>query len=454
MEHNCAVVLAAGEGKRMKSDNPKVLSRVLFKPMLGWVLDAVEGAGITDTCVVTGHKREKVETYLSGRCESVFQEKQLGTGHAVMQAKAFLEAKAFDHVLVLCGDAPLMDKETITQALAFHKNRKNAVTVISAKVKHPYGYGRIVRSKAVLSQIIEERDATGMQKEISEVNSGTYWFKAEALLSVLDQLDNQNAQNEYYLTDAITILIGSGASADAFTAQNPDVVLGANDRIQLLELNNRARLAILKKWMLDGVELMSIDNVFVGPDVKIGQDTVLLPGTMLKGQVEIGAGCVIGPNTVIQDSKIGEAVTLNNVQCVDAVVKDAVTAGPYVNIRPGSVIASGVKIGDFVEIKNSNLGRGSKVPHLTYVGDSDIGANVNFGCGCVTVNYDGQSKNRCVVKDNAFIGCNTNLIAPVEVGEGAYTAAGSTVTESVPAGALAIARQKQVNKQGWAKKNR
>lgn len=458
MENSCAVVLAAGDGKRMKSSHPKVLTRVLFEPMLKWVLDAVENAGVESVCVVTGAKHEAVEAFLAGSepaVETVYQAQRLGTAHAVLQAAPFIERFAGGSVLVLCGDAPFLDAETIHNAFEFHRSEENDATVISAEAEDPAGYGRIVRgSQGRLEAIVEERDAGEEIRAIREVNSGAYWFQADALLSVLGRVKNDNAQKEYYLTDTIRLLAEEGRRVNAFVSRRPETVLGANNCLQLHELNDRARKMVLERLMLDGVEIPCADGVVIGPNVSIGRGTTILPGTILRGNVRIGEDCVVGPNTLVEDSVIGDNVALNAVQCYQSEIADGVTAGPFVHIRPGSRLSGGVKVGDFVEIKNSAVGEGSKVPHLTYVGDSDVGAHVNFGCGCVTVNYDGKVKNRCKVGDYAFIGCNTNLVAPVTVGDGAYTAAGSTITEDVPADALGIARARQVNKENWAGKRR
>ncbi|CZT55257.1 Bifunctional protein GlmU [Eubacteriaceae bacterium CHKCI005] len=462
MEQNCAVILAGGEGKRMKADGPKVLCEVLFKPMLDWVIDAVRGAGVEDICVVTGHKGHLVEEHLlvkqhlDGACQTVLQEPRLGTGHAVMQASDFIAGHKGGNVLVLCGDAPLMDSKNIRGALTAHETDGNAATVISARLERPTGYGRIVRddNDGTVNSIVEEKDASEAVRAIREVNSGAYWFAADELLEVLPKLTNDNKAGEYYLTDTLALLLKKGCRVDAFAADTEDVVCGANTRSQLNGLNGKARRRILENLMDEGVDIPCTDGILVGPDVTVGANTCLLPGTILRGKTDIGTNCVIGPNSLIEDSTVANYCQLNAVQCYQSTVGEGVTAGPFVHIRPGTNLSARVKIGDFVEIKNSNIGEGTKVPHLTYVGDSDVGAGVNFGCGCVTVNYDGQEKNRCTVGDHCFIGCNTNLVAPVTVGDYAYTAAGSTITEPVPENALGIARARQINKPGWVEKKR
>lgn len=455
MSLNCALILAAGEGTRMKSAKPKVMLEVLFKPMIDWVTDAVKSGGVEDICVVTGHKSEMLQEHLNGKYETVIQEQRLGTGHAVMQAKAFLEKHKLGNVLILCGDAPLMDSETVSSALEYHMANKNAVTVISAKVDNPFGYGRIVRNKdGILKKIVEEKEASNKEKIINEVNSGAYWFNCDALLESLEGIvamhDKKNEPDkEYYLTDAVEIILEKGLNAVAFETTSSDVVLGANTRVQLQELNEIARRKIMVKHMLNGVSIPCPDGVIIHPDSKIGVDTEILPGTVIVGKTEIGDCCTIGPNSHIENSKIENNVTLNNVFCYDSTVKEAATVGPYVRIRPNCVIGSGVKAGNFIEFKNSTVGDKTSVAHLTYIGDADFGSGINVGCGCATVNYTGKEKFRTTVEDNAFIGCSTYLVAPVKVGKNSYTAAGSVITEDVPDNSLAIARSRQTVKKDW-----
>ena len=451
---NCAVILAGGQGKRMKSNKPKALCEVLFKPMVDWAIDAARDASIKNICVVTGHLHEMLEAHLDGETETVFQAERLGTGHAVMQAVPFIEKYKGGNVLILNGDCPLMDGDTIERALAYHSKSDNAVTVISAKVENPFGYGRIVRDDGgFLSEIVEEKDASDEQRAISEVNSGAYWFKVDVLLDALKKITNDNNQNEYYLTDCIEIAISENLKASAYTAKNSDVVLGANDRIQLLDLNDKLRIKYLQFQMLAGVDIPCSEGVIIGPDVEIGTDTRILPGTVLLGDTVIGSNCVIGPNSYITDTEVGSNVTLDNVVAENSSVGDGCDLGPFVHLRPNSFIKNDVHIGNFVEIKNSTIDDSTKVSHLTYVGDSDLGKNINMGCGCVTVNFDGQQKHRTTIGDGAFIGCNTNLISPVHLGKFCYTAAGSTIDEDVPDYSLAIARNRQTTKEGWVKDN-
>ena len=452
----CAIVLAAGEGKRMKAKKPKAMMEVLFKPMLGWVIDSVRAAGVSDVCVVTGHLEEMVKDYLAktytgdDACSTVTQTERKGTGHAVMMTREFLEAHRGGSVLILNGDAPFMDSSNIANSYFYHMANNSCVTVISAMLDDPTGYGRILRgADGRLLAIVEHKEATMPQLAVREVNSGAYWFEVDALLSVLDtdHIQCSSITGEYYLPDAVKLL---GDAADAFTADSASVVMGANDPVQLGELNQIARRRILDGMIADGVSITCSDGVIIGPDVTVAGGTVILPGTILRGKVDIGEDCVIGPNSLIDNSVIHNNVIVNASQIKQSEVFDDTDIGPFSQIRPNCKVGPKVHIGDFVEVKNSVLDEGTKVAHLTYVGDSDIGKRVNFGCGCVTVNYDGKNKARCKVGDDSFIGCNTNLVAPVSIGEGAYTAAGSTITDDIPSDALGIARARQVVKDGWA----
>lgn len=440
MSKSCAIILAGGQGKRMKSDLPKPMFEVLDMPMLDWVTTACEEAGITDICVVTGFNSAVIEKHLDGKYHTVLQPERKGTGHAVMMAADWLKDRPDSNVLVLNGDAPFIDKNTILGALECHEKNNSAVTVITAEIADPTGYGRILRGENGITGIVEEKDATPEQKKIHEINSGAYWFQTEQLLYALDRIKPNNAQGEYYLTDSIFILLSANLRADAYISSNPDTVLGANDRKGLLILNNSARFAIIDKLMDNGVEFTCTDGVTIGRNVSVGRGTKILQGVILKGSTEIGENCVIGPNCIIENTKVGSGTVLNTVQAYDSVIDDNVKIGPFVQIRPGSHICNGVKIGDFVEVKNSTIGENTSVSHLTYVGDSDVGSGVNFGCGTVTSNYDGENKYRTTIGDNAFIGCNTNLVAPVRIGNAAYTGAGSTITKDVPDGALAVER--------------
>lgn len=447
---NCAVILCGGQGKRMKTDMPKAMCEVLGVPMLDWVISSTESSGINDICIVTGFCHNVIDEHLNGKYETVVQTERLGTGHAVMQAKDFLSLRPGGHTIVLYGDTPFIDKETITNALDLHIKNDNAVTVITAISENPSGYGRIIRNESGITSIAEHRDCTPSQLMINEINSGVYWFKTDDLLDVIFDIVPDNTQGEYYLTDCIALLLGKGKKADAYISQNPNVVLGANDRRGLLNLNNIARMEIISRHLDNGVNFTCTDGVIIGQNVMIGAGTTIQGGTILQGFTNIGEGCDIGPNTLVSNCTVGNETRLNSIQAYDSVIGNHVRIGPYVHIRPNSVIKDRVKIGDFVEVKNSTIDEATSISHLTYVGDSDVGKNVNLGCGTVTSNYDGANKYRTVIGDGAFVGCNTNLIAPVKIGNNAYTAAGSTVTKDVPDGALAIERGQCVIKEGYS----
>lgn len=458
MSKKCALILAAGEGRRMKTSKPKALAEVLFKPMIDWVTDAVTAGGVDDICIVTGHGREELEAHLGGKFNTVEQKELLGTGHAVMQAKDFIKSHTPGDILILNGDAPLIDAKTISTAYEYHSSHKNAVTIISAKIDNPTGYGRIIRNKNTgLKKIVEENDANNAEKMINEVNSGAYWFNCSVLLEALEgivEMHDKKNQAEYYLTDAIEVILSKNLNAVAYEAGNPDAVLGANDRVQLQKLNEIARKRVMEDLMLDGVSIPCADGIMISPDVRIGLETEILPGTIIKGNTVIGENCVIGPNSFIEDNVIGNNVTLNNTQCYSSTIKNGTSIGPFARVRPDCVIGEDVKAGNFVEFKNANIGDRTSVSHLSYIGDADFGKDINVGCGCATVNYNGKEKNRTKVDDHAFIGCSTYLVAPVSVGKNSYTAAGSVITEDVPDDALAIARSRQTIKKDWISKKK
>ena len=455
----CAIIMAGGKGTRMKSNGPKVMCEVLFEPMISHVVKTVKEMGTEDICVITGYEHEIVENFLAdmdSSVKTVLQNPQLGTGHAVMQARDFITAHKDDDIIVLNGDGPLIDADTLNKAYDYHKENNNSITLISAIVEDTNGIGHIKRDEnGKLERIIEHKDATEEEKKnLNESNAGFYWFNGNDLLYALDNITNNNAQNEYYITDSVAILIAAGKNAGAYVVEDAEVTLGANDRRQLNILNNIMRKNINEAHMINGVDIPCTDGVMIGRDVQIGKGTRILPNTIILGDTKIGKGCVIGPNSWVADSVIGNCVVLDNCKITDSTIEDGVDCGPFVKVRAGSVLKKGVHIGNFVEVKNSIVGEGTKSAHLTYIGDSDVGAGVNFGCGTVTCNYDGKVKSRCTIGDGAFIGCNTNLIAPVEVGEKAYIAAGSTITDDIPSDALSIARAKQVNKEGWVKEKK
>ena len=441
------IILAGGAGTRMKSEKPKVLCEVLKKPMLGWVMDAAEDFGFDVTAVVTGYKSELTEEYVKSRGDfpTYLQTEQNGTGDAVKRAAEVAEQT--DLVCVLCGDAPFIDGDTLRGSFELHKKSGASVTVISAEVKNPSGYGRIIRENGRFTAIREQKDCSPDEAEICEVNSGAYCFDSKELLEVLPKLSTRNAAGEYYLTDCIELI----GNACAYKSVNPDIVLGANTRRGLFELNEKARQKVLYGLMEQGVEFLTLDGIIISPDVKIGCDTAILPNTVILGNTVIGTNCKIGANSHIENCTVGNNVKLNNVQAYSSTIEDNVSVGPFAQLRPGTIIRRGVKIGDFVEIKNSTIGENTSASHLTYIGDSDVGRGVNFGCGCVTANYDGIDHLRTEIGDHAFIGCNTNLIAPVKVGENATTAAGSTITKPVPPNSLVVERGTERIIENWEK---
>ena len=449
MEHLMAVILAAGEGKRMMSKNSKVVHMVCEKPLVNWVCKSVNKAGINDTIIVVGHRAEQVKECIGDKARYAVQERQLGTGHAVMQAEEYLKEKE-GYVFILCGDTPLVTSDTLSKTLDYHKKNANSATVITADLKDPAGYGRIIRdTNGDVIKIVEHRDATEEQREIKEINSGMYCFTIKELLIALKALDNNNSQGEYYLTDTLEILISKGLRVGAVKVNDPDEILGINDRVQLAEASEIMNRRILTGLMRSGVTIIDPASTYISDEAVIGIDSIIYPGTIIEGNTTSGEDCIMGPNARIVSSHIGNRVEINHSVVLDSTVDDDTHVGPFAYIRPGSKIGKSVKIGDFVEVKKSVIGDNTKLSHLTYVGDAEIGKNVNMGCGVVVVNYDGMKKHKTIIGDNAFVGCNVNLISPVTVKDNAYIAAGSTITEEVPENALAIARCKQQIKENW-----
>jgi bifunctional UDP-N-acetylglucosamine pyrophosphorylase/glucosamine-1-phosphate N-acetyltransferase len=452
MSELISIILAAGAGTRMKSEKAKVAHEACGKTMLSWVMDAAKEAGVTKNVVVLGHQADQVRKLLPDGMVCVMQEQQLGTGHAVMMAKEELE-KQDGTVMVLCGDTPLITGNTLENAYKTHCEAKNIVTVVTAVLDNPAGYGRILRSAdGSVQAIIEHKDATPEQRTLCEINSGIYLFEISALLDVLPLLKNSNSQGEFYLTDTLSLLIQRGNAAGAYVMDDAAEILGVNDRSQLAEAEGVLQKRILLRHMKAGVTLRMPETLSIHDDVVIGTDTEILPGTILEKGTIIGSCNVIGPNTRISASVTADKVTVMNSVVMDSQIGADTKVGPFAYLRPGSQIGEHVKIGDFVEIKKSIIGDGTKISHLSYVGDAEVGKDVNIGCGVVFVNYDGVKKNKVIIGDNAFIGCNTNLVSPVEVKAYAYIAAGSTITEDVPDYSLAIARTRQSVIKDWVKR--
>lgn len=451
MSELLAVVLAAGEGKRMNSKKSKVLHTILGVPIIQYVCEAAIGASAAEIVAVVGHKGEQVKECLDG-ITCVWQHEQLGTGHAVMQAEDILKSKT-GTVLILCGDTPAITQETLSQLVKVHNENKNAATILTAKFDDPTGYGRIIRNNdGGIKAIVEHKDASYEQLLCQEVNSGIFCFDIQKLLSALGKINNDNNQGEYYITDTIEILISQGDQVGGYMCADNRETMGINDRKQLSEAENMMKRRINERHMMNGVTIVDPENTYISRNVSIGKDSVIWPGCMISENCVLGEDCMIGPNTQISGSSIGERVNVKQSVVMDSDVSDDTTIGPFAYIRPGSKIGRHVKVGDFVEIKNATIGDKTSISHLTYVGDADVGRNVNLGCGVVFVNYDGHTKNRTVVEDNCFIGCNTNLVSPVTVKANAYTGAGSTITEDVPENGLGIARARQVNKEEWVVK--
>lgn len=450
MEKTAAIILAAGDGKRMKSKKPKVLCEVLFRPMITWVTKACEDAGIKDACVVIGNNGDLVKAVLPGGYTTAVQTERKGTGHAAMAAADFLRTGGFEDVLVLAGDAPFITSGDIMTSYEGHKRKNRIMTVLTAQMQDPFGYGRIIRDGDGISAIVEQADADDKTAAICEINSGMYWFNSKFLLEFFENMKPENSQGEYYLTDSLAYAVKTGNRAGAYVA-NPDTAMGANSRQQLALLNDIARRRIFDIHRTNGVNIPFDDGIVIGAEVSIGADTTILPGTIIRGKTVIGENCEIGPNSCLDNAVVGDNSRIISTYIDSSTIDDGVKIGPMSNVRTGCHIRDGAKIGDFVEIKNSEIGEKTAVAHLTYIGDSDVGAGCNFGCGVVTVNYDGSHKYRTVIGDNVFVGCNTNLIAPVKMGDRSYSAAGTTVTGDVPEDSLVIGRARQTVKEDWAK---
>jgi len=448
------IVLAAGQGKRMKSKLYKVLHPVSGKPMVGHVLDTVREASSERTVVVVGHGAEMVKSHLGDAAEYVLQEKQLGTGHAVLQAAPLL-SKEEGTTIVICGDTPLVQASTLHAMLKLHADSGAAATILSASFENPAGYGRIIRGEdGTVQRIVEHKDCSPEEAAIQEINTGTYCFDNRKLFDALSKVTNDNAQGEYYLTDVIGVLKKAGEIVQGFCTDDTAEAIGVNDRVALAEAERYMRERINRKHLLNGVTIIDPANTYIEASVQIGSDTVIYPGTVLRGATVIGEDCVIGPAAEVVDTVIQNGACIKYSTAAESVIGEESSVGPYANLRPGSKLGRGCKVGDFVELKNASLDDGSKVSHLSYVGDAVVGKDVNIGCGAITVNYDGFNKAVTEIGDGAFIGSNVNLIAPVKVGNGAYVVAGTTITHDVPEGDLAIARERQVNKPGYADKIR
>ena len=449
-----SVILAAGMGTRMKSKMPKVLHKVCGKPLSKWVIDASKAAGADKVCAVVGHKAETVKEVLGDVCEFALQAEQKGTGHAVMQAIDIIK-NSKGEVVILNGDTPLITAETINKAIEYHKNNGNQATVITAILDDATGYGRIVRDNdGSVLKIVEQKDASEEEKKINEVNSGMYVFDAQSLVYALDKINPNNAQGEYYLTDTLEILLSAGKKIGGYAISDNDEIRGINDRVQLNEAEKIMQKRINEYHMRNGVTMRNPESVYIEDGVEIGNDTEICQNVTIKSGTKIGSDCVIGSGSILDRAVIHDGVDVLSSVILESEVDEGTHVGPFAYIRPNCHVGKEVKVGDFVELKNSNIDDGTKISHLTYIGDSDVGKRVNFGCGTVTCNYDGKKKYRTTIGDDCFVGCNTNFVSPINVGDGVYIAAGSTITEDIPENSLSIARARQVNKEGWKDKRK
>ena len=450
------VILAAGQGTRMKSTLPKVLHEVGGLSLIDHVLKTADSVTPASVTVVVGHKADNLREHLGGRpgTRTVVQEPQLGTAHALRQTEAVLRGKTGTLVL-LSGDVPLLTQKTVQGLLDTHRRANAAATVVTATVERPYGYGRIVRTGGRIARIVEERDASAAERQIREINSGIYAFDLEPLFDALQGIASQNAQGEYYLTDLIAIYRRRKLPVETLMVSNPDEIRGINSRTELAEVSRIVRQNKNEELMAAGVTLVDPATTYIESDVEIGADTVIHPGVVIEGQSRIGTACEIQAHVRIADSTIGDHVAINNFcVIVGATVADGAAVGPFAHLRPESVVGEKAKVGNFVELKKTTLGAGSKAGHLAYLGDASIGADVNIGAGTIICNYDGESKHQTAIEDGAFIGSDTQLIAPVTIGRGAYVGTGTTVRESVPPGALAVSAGKQRNIEGWVARKR
>jgi bifunctional UDP-N-acetylglucosamine pyrophosphorylase / glucosamine-1-phosphate N-acetyltransferase len=454
MEELTALVLAAGKGTRMKSRLPKAAHPLCGRPLAGYAVALARTRGSRRTLVVVGHGAERVRTALGEELEYVIQEPQLGTGHAVQQAAPFLQGCSGD-VLILQGDVPLITRDTLEALLARHRQTGATATLLTAELEEPANYGRIVRRPdGTVDRIVERKDAPPEIADLREVNAGVYCFRGPELLDAVFRIGCANQQGEYYLTDVIGLFVEEGRRVEAHVADDPFVMLGINDRVELAAATALMRERINRDLMLSGVTLIDPATTYVDVDVTVGADTVIYPMTLLEGRTVIGSGCEIGPSSRLVNATLGDEVKVRSSVVADSRVGDRTSVGPYANLRPGCEIGREVKIGDFVELKNVVVEDRASMAHLSYIGDATVGERANIGAGTITCNYDGVKKSRTTIGRGAFVGSHATLIAPVTVGEGAYVAAGSPVTEDVPPEALAIARSRQTLKDGWARNRR
>jgi len=455
LEGIATIILAAGKGTRMKSEVVKVLHPILGLPMLSYPIAlSLSGIKAEKTIVVVGYQADEIkERFKNSRIQFALQEEQLGTGHAALQAIPFLKTFA-GTALILCGDVPLVKPDTLRAFIGAFEESRSILSVLTTLVENPFGYGRILRSpEGWLEKIVEEKDASKTERTIREINTGIYCVKVPFLIEGLGEIGKDNAQGEYYLTDLVEIASKKGLRCSAHIVSDPVEVMGINTRMDLAMANEVLRLAKLKDLMLSGVTMVDPKTTYVDQTVEVGKDTVLCPNCHLQGRTKIGERCIIEPNSTVSDSIVGNDVTIrSNSVITESNIGEGASIGPFSHVRPLSDVKAKASIGNFVEVKKSVIGKGSKANHLTFIGDSMVGEEVNIGAGTVTCNFDGVEKHQTIIGDRVFVGSNVELVAPVKVGKDSTIGAGSTVTKDVPAGALAISRTKQKNIRGWSKK--
>jgi len=448
------VILAAGEGKRMRSRRPKLLHPLGGRPLIAYPVRSARALG-GQILVVVGRETDEWRVAMGdNEVRFVEQKEPRGTGHALLQCRGAVSESA-GTVLVLPGDTPLLSAETLRRLLARHAESGAAATLLTSEVADPAGYGRVLRDRGRVVGIVEDRDAFPEQRKIREIGTSVYCFRPGSLWPALEQVKSDNDQGEYYLTDVIGILAREGQRVEAVTVEDPAECLGINDRKQLAQLSGLLRRRVLERLMAGGVTVLDPETTYVDDTVSVGSDSVIYPGVALEGRTTIGEECVIGLGSCVSGSRVGDRVTLR-AYCIlaDSVVEDDAALGPFCHLRPLSHVGAGARVGNFVELKKSRIGRRAKVPHLSYVGDATVGEDANIGAGTITCNYDGEAKHETRIGARAFVGTNSSLVAPLTIGEGAYIGAGSTITEDVPPGALALGRGKQVVKEGWAARRR
>ncbi len=443
------IILAAGSSTRLKSKKSKVLHEILGKKVMEYVLDSCDTISDKKIIIVSANDVDIQATFADSNVEFAIQQEAIGTQNAVKSGMHLVDG---EHVLVLCGDTPCLTKETLETLYELHKRESNKLTMLSVSMEHPESYGRVKRVNGKVDRIIEAKDATEEDLKIKEINSGIYLFDQKELSRLIDKVDNNNVQKEYYLTDLIKIFNEEKLKVGALVVTDESEIIGVNNRVDLFHATRVIQKRINKKHMMNGVSMMNPDSIFIDSSVTIERDTLIKQCTEIKGNTIIKEDAIIGPNVTIENSIIGIGVEVNNSTILDSEIEDGTKVGPYAYVRPNSKVGKHCKIGDFVEVKNSTIGDGTKVSHLSYIGDSDLGKDINVGCGTIFVNYDGENKYRSVVEDHSFLGCNSNIISPVTIGKGAFIAAGTTVTKDVEEGALCIGRVRDTQRKDWVKK--